>query len=87
MRDTWGNPVLSDSSLLHVTADNGRICGLENGNLADVTDYSAHFRRAYCGRLLIYVNHINEEKEVTITVSGDAEANIKPAVLILPPLK
>lgn len=87
MADTWGNPVWSDSSLLHAAAENGRICGLENGNLADVTDYSASFRRAYCGRLLIYVNHIDEEKEVVITVSGDPEANIKPAVLTLPPLK
>ena len=87
MKDTWGNPVLSDTSLLHVNAENGRILGLENGDLADVTDYYAAFRRVYHGRLLIYVNYIDEEKEMTITVSGDAEANIKTAVLTLPPLK
>ena len=87
MKDTWGNPVLSDTSLLHVNAENGRILGLENGDLADVTDYCAAFRRVYHGRLLIYVNYIDEEKEMTITVSGDAEANIKTAVLTLPPLK
>ena len=87
MKDTWGNPVLSDCSLLHVETENGQILGLENGDLTDVTDYSAAFRRAYHGRLLIYVNHIDEEKEMTVTVSGDAEANIKTAVLTLSSLK
>lgn len=55
MQDGQGNRVYSDSSALLVSVENGKLLGLENGNLADVTDYSAPYRRAYRGQLLIYV--------------------------------
>ena len=55
MLDNKGCPVCFDSSLLTVTVENGTLLGLENGDLADVTDYTSSSRRAYKGRLLIYV--------------------------------
>ena len=55
MLDSKGCPVCFDSSLLTVTVENGTLLGLENGDLADVTDYTSSSRRAYKGRLLIYV--------------------------------
>jgi len=34
---------------------NGKILGMENGDLADCTEYASHRRRLYRGRLIIYV--------------------------------
>ncbi len=67
MQDGQGRRVYSDSSALIVSVENGRLLGLENGNLADVTDYSASYRRAYRGQLLIYV--MADKKETLPRVS------------------
>lgn len=75
------NRVYHDSSLLHVTVQNGKLLGLENGDLADVTDYTSTSRRAYHGQLLIYAVPDDETKEMTIQVNGEhlktAKFNIK----------
>ncbi len=80
VRDHEGKQVASDSSCLQVTLEHGRLLGLENGDLADVTDYSAPCRRAYHGRLMIYVKPEDSSKETLVTVSGE---NLKPAVISL----
>ena len=81
MLDTNGHRVYNDSTLLHVTVENGMLHGLENGDLADVTEYSANYRRALRGQLLIYVSAFHDAESVTIHVSGEG---IKTATLTLP---
>lgn len=81
VQDSDGNPVLSDSTLLHISVENGQLVGLENGDLGDVTDYSAPYRRVYHGKLLIYVRPENAALKTSVTVSGE---NLKTAVLPLP---
>ncbi len=76
MKDYQGNDVLSDFSCLHVTVDNGSLLGLENGDLADNTDYSVSYRRVYHGHLMIYVKPEDVSKQTVITVGGE---NLKTA--------
>lgn len=68
--DGEGYPCLTDSSLLYVSLTGGTLLGLENGDLADLTDYSSSARRAYKGKLLAYVA-IAEEGKAVLTVSGN----------------
>lgn len=67
--DEKGYPCLTDSTLLSVSIEGGTLLGLENGDLADTTEYASPARRAYNGRLLAYVATAPEEKTV-LTVSG-----------------
>lgn len=74
MLDGNGNRVYHDSTLLHVTVANGTLLGLENGDLADVTEYTTDYRRAYRGQLVIYATDngtTTDEAPLTVTVSGD----------------
>lgn len=80
MTDYNGRRVVSDSTLLHVSVENGRLLGLENGDLADVTDYSAACRRAYRGQLLIYVTSCQNGEAPVLTVTAE---NICPAQITL----
>lgn len=81
MQDSQGNTVFSDTSMLHVSVENGTLLGLENGDLADVTDYTASYRRACQGKLLIYVRPDTCRKPVTVTVSGE---NLRTTLLHIP---
>lgn len=67
--DEKGYPCLTDSTLLSVSIEGGTLLGLENGDLADTTEYASPVRRAYYGRLLAYAAAAPEEKTV-LTVSG-----------------
>lgn len=69
--DSDGHRVYTDSTMLHVTVEHGTLLGLENGDLADVTDYSAASRRAYRGQLVIYGKLEDDAPTMTITVRGD----------------
>lgn len=80
MRDSGGQRVYSDSTCLRVSVENGRLLGMENGDLADVTDYSAPCRRAYRGQLLLYVMSCNEDAAPKVLISAD---NILPVKLTL----
>ncbi len=76
--DADGRWVTNDSSMLHVQiAGAGRLVGLENGDLADHTEYSASYRRAYEGRLILYIMPLEKDKDITVTVHGEG---LKPAV-------
>lgn len=77
--DCFGNRVTSDNTLLSVEVSGGRLLGIDNGDLSDCTEYGSHLRRAYEGRLLIYVTH-NKEEAVTVTVKG---GNLKTARILL----
>ena len=75
--DMDGRWVTNDSSLLQVNVTGaGRLMGLENGDLADNTEYTASYRRAYEGRLIIYIAPTEPGKEITVTVQGEG---LKPA--------
>ena len=81
LQDMNGRRVYSDSSMLRVKVENGTLLGLENGNLADLTDYTASYRRAYRGQLLIYVTASEDTDSITVTISGEG---LKDASLIVP---
>ena len=71
MLDSEGRRVYTDTSMLYVTVENGKLIGIENGDQADVTDYSSPARRAYRGQLLIYaVADENAKEAMKITVKG-----------------
>lgn len=72
--DGNGRRVYHDSTLLHVHVDNGTLLGIENGDLADVTEYTANYRRAYRGQLIVYVTDNGDTTAatpLTVTVRGD----------------
>ena len=63
---------IRDSDLIRVSLEGpGRILGLENGNLEDTTPYGLSYRRAYRGRLLIYIGSSPERG--VIKVKAEAE--------------
>ncbi|MGB4660222.1 MAG: glycoside hydrolase family 2 TIM barrel-domain containing protein [Mobilitalea sp.] len=77
--DGSGNWITSDSTMLSVkVSGSSKLIGLENGDLSDNTEYSAEYRRAFEGRLLIYVADSEPFVATTITVSG---AGLKTAIL------
>lgn len=75
--DSHGNRVYSDSTCLQITVENGQLLGLENGDLADVTDYSAAYRRAYRGQLLVYVLTEDKNEAPLLTVTADHMGSLK----------
>ncbi len=79
--DVMGRWVTNDSSLLQVNVTGaGRLVGLENGDLADNTEYSASYRRAHEGRLIVYVAPLETDKDIMVLVEGDG---LKPATCCL----
>jgi hypothetical protein len=78
--DRNGHRVYSDSTMLEVNVDNATLLGIENGDLADVTEYSQNRRRCFNGQLIVYVLCDNEntgEKKVTITGGNIMKQEIK----------
>lgn len=77
MLDSEGRRVYTDSTMLKVTVENGKLLGIENGDLADVTDYTSDMRRAYRGQLIIYaVADKNAEEKMKVSVQGP---QVRPA--------
>lgn len=71
--------ITNDSSKLSVTVVGaGELLALENGDLSDCTEYTATYRRAYEGRLVIYTRNSSTPGTTTITVQGNG---LKTAVL------
>jgi beta-galactosidase/beta-glucuronidase len=69
--DSEGRRVYTDTTMLHVTVENGKLLGIENGDQADVTDFSFPARRAFRGQLLIYAVADEAAAEpMKITISG-----------------
>jgi beta-galactosidase len=62
---------LSDySQKVAVSVQNGRLLGIENGKLDDVTDYTEPFRTSNHGKLVIYVQK-NGDSETQVKVETD----------------
>lgn len=79
--DGNGRHVVNDSSMIYVEVKgSGELLGLENGDLSDVTEYKANYRRAYKGQLLIYVRRTSQKNSIHINVYGD---NLKSGKIIL----
>lgn len=79
--DSEGNTVYNAQNLIHVSIEGpGEILGLENGNLADVTPYGLSYRRAYNGKLLIYIGSTVEKGIIKVKAKGNqlktSEVNI-----------
>lgn len=68
--DSNGHRSYQASSMLQVHVVGGRLLGLENGDLADVTEYTADYRRAYHGQLMAYVQ-ADSDIPAVVTISGE----------------
>lgn len=68
--DSNGHRSYQASSMLQVHAAGGKLLGLENGDLADVTEYTADYRRAYHGELMAYVQ-ADSDIPAVVTISGE----------------
>lgn len=75
VKDYQGHQVYQDNTMLNVSIQNGKLIGLENGDLSDITDYSSNYRRAYHGQLMIYAKADNAQKPMTISVCGESLLN------------
>lgn len=71
MEDSLGQRVYSDSTTLYISVENGRLLGMENGDLSDITDYSAAYQRAYRGQLLVYLLSCQKEGAPTVSIRAD----------------
>lgn len=79
--DTKNRHVINDSTMLYVKVQGpGELLGLENGDLSDVTEYTANYRRAYEGRLILYIRKTSGDDPLHINVYGD---NLKSAEIII----
>lgn len=68
--DSNGHRSYQASSMLQVHVVGGKLLGLENGDLADVTEYTADYRRAYHGQLMAYVQ-ADSDIPAVVTISGE----------------
>jgi|LSQX01.3.fsa_nt_gb hypothetical protein len=83
VKDEMGRRVPSDSSRITVTVEgDGELVGLDNGDLMDLTEYSANYRSAYEGRLMIYVRRTGSE---AIYIRAESPY-LKQAQLKYPPI-
>lgn len=75
--DDLDNPVVTDSSLITVETEGCVLAGIENGDLADVTEYSANYRHAYNGKLIVYVKKCSDNASVTFKSAGKTELTVE----------
>lgn len=79
--DMKGNFVESASEVVKVHVEGGALKGIENGDLYDVTEYTADYRRLYRGRLIIYAKKADGSQGMKVKVesayAGTAEIDIK----------
>ncbi len=66
--DENGNWTPHASDMIHVSVEgSGTLLGIENGDQADNTEYSAPQRRAHCGRLLVFVRATEQPGPIRVT--------------------
>jgi hypothetical protein len=77
--DRHGNRVYDGSTMLDVNVENGVLLGIENGDLADMNDYSFNRRRCYHGQLVVYaLGDVYSDKKLKVTISGE---NLKRGIM------
>ncbi|MBU3201387.1 DUF4982 domain-containing protein [Clostridium estertheticum] len=70
--DLDGNTIHNAQDLIHVSIEGpAKLLGLENGNLEDITTCSLPHRRAYNGKLLVYISSTTEKGIIKIKVQGE----------------
>ena len=70
--DRKGNRVVTDSSDIYVNVEGeATLLGIENGNLEDITDYTAKHRRTYHGRLLIILRCTENPGDILVLIQGE----------------
>ncbi len=76
--DRHGVPVLNADDEVTCTVENGRLLGLEAGNLRDMSDYTDATHRVHHGRLVAYVQSTDSTTptRVRFTAPGLAEASL-----------
>lgn len=79
--DSDGNTVHAADNEIHITVKGAVLKGLENGNLEDTTPYACIYRKAYNGRLLIYIKPDGTADTVTVTASAQG---LKTAGIAIP---
>ncbi|MDR1970840.1 MAG: DUF4982 domain-containing protein [Treponema sp.] len=79
LRDQEGRLCVMENPLVQVTlSGEGKILGIENGNLADLSEYRPPRRRVYRGRLMVYVLKPPKEKVLLSAASeGFTPASIE----------
>ena len=69
--DAEGQLAATDGSLVSAAVTGGgELAGLENGDLADVTEYASSCRHAVQGRLMVYVRKSGDGGAVQVTLSS-----------------
>ncbi len=70
--DCNGNEVQEDPSVLHVlVSGEASLLGIENGDISDVMEYKAPFRRTYQGKLLIFLRATKTAGSSKVLIKGD----------------
>lgn len=68
LKDEQGVPVRKDDRVLGVQVyGDGKLVGIESGDLADLTPYSENFRKTYQGHLILYIRR-NGEKQICVSI-------------------
>lgn len=79
VQDGEGRLAVTDASRIQVRVSGGTLIGLESGDIADCTEYTAPMRHAFHGHLLIFCRR---DGEAPMTVTAEAEA-LAPAVTVI----
>lgn len=69
--DAAGHLAVTDASMICASVTGGELLGIENGDIADCTEYSSPRRRAYHGRLILYVRRLGSGP---VRISAEAES-------------
>lgn len=71
VQDREGRLAVTDASRIQVRVSGGTLIGLESGDIADCTEYTAPMRHAFHGHLLIFCRR---DGEAPMTITAEAEA-------------
>lgn len=71
LTDRDGNLAETAENMLYVSVEKGTLLGIENGNLRDVTEYTAPYRRAFHGKAIIYIRKKKDEIPACLHVKGE----------------
>jgi len=70
--DRDGNTAYNAEDLIDVVIEGpAKLLGLENGNLEDTATYSLPYRKAYRGKLLLYISSTSEKGVIKVKVQGE----------------
>ena len=78
IQDKDGNLCADNSAVLHYNVKNGKLLGIENGDLSDLLEYSAPYRRVYRGRAIAYILvKVGEHSVLTVSGEGFADKGLR----------